>query len=351
MSSTTCSSKQSGFSMIELLVSLGVMLIVTASVMSLLKDSFHLSLTTYEMTDAQESLRTAQEYINRDLITAGDGMRGLNNTCVSTLFVTNYLTMNPGSNPCGVGLVNLPLIHSDNDVPLGTVVLGFSTAATVRSTPAKTDRIVILQIDPSFTPIPVAANAITGNGLSIKVSAGDFGRVGAGEIYFISSSVGSTFGTITGKTVGNTTLSFAAGDTYFLNQPTASGPINLVSGGGTQAASIMRMRIITYFVTNTGLLVRRVFGVPGGIGFSDSVIAEYVRSLQFRYILGQDADGLLPQPVAQLSNSDQQSAVREVEVSVTTETPHAMANGTPPSISMTTTTSVRNLQFLEALQP
>ncbi|MDT7603779.1 MAG: hypothetical protein QOF61_1776 [Acidobacteriota bacterium] len=351
MSPSTDSNGQSGFSMVELLISLCIMLLVTGSVMSLCRDAFRTSITTFEMTDAQESLRTAQEYINRDLITAGDGMRGLNNTCVRLAFVTNYLTKNPGNNACGAGLVNLPLIHSDNNVPAGTAVIGAVPATNVRSVPSVTDRIVILQLDPAFTPIPVAANAITGSGLNIKVSAADFARVNGGEIYFITSSVGSTFGTITGKNAGTSTLSFAATDTCGLNQPVVNGPIDLVSGAGTQAASIMRMRIINYFVSDTGLLVRRTFGVSGSVGFTDSVIAEHVASLQFRYVLGPDGDGLVPQPVPQLINSDQQSAVRAVEVTVTTETAHADTKGKTQTISMTTTTGVRNLQFLESLQP
>jgi hypothetical protein len=44
--------------------------------------------------------------------------------------------------------------------------------------------------------------------------------------------------------------------------------------------------------------------------------------------------------------------VRQVEVTVTVETPHVLQNGQrPPNLSMTTSTSVRNMQFRQALQP
>lgn len=349
MSSSNRSHAQAGFSMIELLISICIMIILTASVMTLCRDSFRTGVTAMEMTDAQENIRTAQEYINRDLITAGDGMRGLTNTCVRSAFVTNFLTRNPNNNACGANLVNLPLIHSDNNIPAGTPIISATPAATVRSNPTTTDRIVILQRDASFAPIPVAAASILNRGLTINVAAADAARVNPGEIYFITSGVGSTFATITGRAAN--ALTFAAGDTYGLNAPGAGGPIDLVSGAGVQAASIMRMRIITYVVTDAGLLLRRVFGVGGGAGFTDGIIAEHVRNLQFRYVLGPDADGFITQPVLQLTNPDQQSAVRQVETTVTTETVHPDGKGKVQTLSMTTTTGVRNLQYLEALEP
>jgi hypothetical protein len=282
-------------------------------------------MVTYEMTDAQESLRTAQEYISRDLIVAGDRLRGLNNICVRSGFVANFLTLNPGSTDCGGGMVNLPLVQSDDNVPANTPVLMTNPAVKVRFSPTLTDRINILQVDSTFTPLTVAANAITASGGSI---------------------------TITAKDAGTGILSFATGDSYGLNQAVAGGPISMVSAGGTLPVSIMRMRIIHYFINQNGLLIRRVFGVNGGVGHFDSVIAEHVTSIQFRYLLNfPGANVAAEQPVAQLLTAEQQIAVRQVEVSVTTETVHPLPNGSRQPITMTTTTSVRNLQFLETQQP
>src|ERR1041384_2200312 len=101
----------------------------------------------------------------------------------------------------------------------------------------------------------------------------------------------------------------------------------------------MRMRMIHYFVNENGLLVRRVLGVSGN-GYVDSVIAEHVVNLQFRYFLNLfDDTGFVGQPVAQLSTEEEQAAVRQVEVTVTTETVHAVSNGKTQTISSTTTTS------------
>lgn len=341
---------QAGFSLMELMVVVCLLMIVLGSVLLLLKDSIKLTAVTYQMTDAQESLRTAQEYINRDLLTAGDGLRSINNICLSSNFVNNYLTKNNTGSACGTGLVNLPLIQSDNDLPATTTVTGTNPSVKVRSNPSKTDRITILQIDPSFTPITLPPNAIVPSGSNISVSAADINKFNEGEIYFITSSAGATFGTITNKNTNSKNLIFAASDVYDLNKPGNGGPINIVSDKGTLPTTIMRMRMIHYFVNENGLLVRRVLGVGGGTGYVDSVIAEHVVNLQFRYFLNLfDDTGFVGQPVAQLTTEEQQAAVRQVEVTVTTETVHPVSNGKTQAISSTTTTSVRNLQFREAL--
>ena len=66
---------QAGYSVIEMMIAATVMLVLTGAVVSLLKNSIMVATTSYELTDAQESLRTAQEYINHDLMNAGDGLK------------------------------------------------------------------------------------------------------------------------------------------------------------------------------------------------------------------------------------------------------------------------------------
>jgi type II secretory pathway pseudopilin PulG len=356
---------QKGFSILEMIVAMTVMIVVTAAIASLVKSSITIASTTYELTDAQESLRTAQESINRDLMSAGDGLRNMANIPVTKTFITNYLALNPIADPNLPNTVtNLGILTTDNDVPANKVVFGpdpsvaTSPLVYVRSSPVLTDRQTILQIDPDFSPIALLAPAINASGSTITIADADLSRFTAGEIYFITSALGGTFGTITAvtNTSGSTaTLSFAQGaangDKFGLNVTGSGGRINTISAGGTLATSLQRMRIIHYYVNADGMLMRRVFGVQGA-GFRESAIAEHVISVQFLYTLGPDANGNIVQPVTRLSTLDQQIAVRQVEVTVTVETPHTLPNGLrPPNMSMTTSTSVRNMQFRQALQP
>jgi hypothetical protein len=87
---------------------------------------------------------------------AGDGLKSISTIRVPTTFVTGYLTLSPvadASMPSGV--TNLGILSSDNNVPAGTTVLGVTPAVTVRP---GTDRQTLLEIDPGFIPIPLAAS-------------------------------------------------------------------------------------------------------------------------------------------------------------------------------------------------
>ncbi len=347
MHSNSNKAAQAGFTVVEMIIAVTVMAIIAGAVFALMRDSMRVASTTYELTDAQQSLRTAQEYINRDLMNAGDALTSINNIKVPRNFVTNYLTVAPVADPSTPGYVNLALLTSDNDAPAGTVVLG-ATPTTLHSNP-QTDRITILQIDPSFTPVALAATAINLNGNQITVTSTAPYRVG--EVYFLTSSVGGVFGTITGLPSGPPRITFNNGDALGLNVSGVGGQINTISASRTLPTSLMRVKIIHYYVTSAALLMRRVFGVRG-TSYSDSLIAEHVIGLQFRYFLSlRDAGGNVMQPVEQLTTSTQQVAINQVEVSVAVETPHALQTGARQPLSMTTSTSVRNMQFKTALQP
>lgn len=342
---------QSGYSVIELLVAMSIMLAVMGVAFTFARDSIKTSMMTFELTDAQGGVRAAQEYINRDLIEAGDGLDGINNIRVPRNFVANYLSTNPVTDPDNINIVNLALITSDNNVPANTPVRGTAQAVTVRTNPNPTDRLTILQAD-EMTPIALAANAIVPDGLTMTLAAADINRFSVGDVVFLTSSVGATFATVTARNVNARTLTFGAGDTYGLNQPVDGGSIDFVSGNGTRPTSLMRMQIIQYFVNSNGLLIRRVIGVPGGIGHRDSVIAEHVTDMQFKYALNlRTANGSMQQPVAQLVNETQQVSVRQVETTIGVETTHVMNKNKKPIINMTTSTSVRMMQFRQALQP
>lgn len=339
--------------MVEVLIAIVVMTIVTGAIFALLRDSMKTSHATLELTDAQESARTGQEYITRDLVNTGDGLNSINNINVPIAFVTNYLTQNPVTDASPPGLVNLGLITSDNNVTANTLVLGTAPAVQVRSTPYLTDRLTILQMERSevFTPITLSAGTLTPVDGAAVISPADVGRFSVGEIYFITSANGAIFATITGL-VGVATptprLVFATGDTFGLN---SFAQLNWITQGATLPISIGRMKLIHYYINSDGLLMRRVFGVRGA-GFNESVIAEHAVSLQFRYFLNmKDVNGNVVQPLAQLATAQQQVETRQIEVTLVVETPHSLQNGRPQQISMTTSTSVRNMQFRQSLQP
>jgi hypothetical protein len=114
--------------------------------------------------------------------------------------------------------------------------------------------------------------------------------------------------------------------------------------------NLMRVQLIHYFVNADNHLVRRVFGISGA-GFVDSVIAEHVTNLQFRYVLKPDSDGtILTQPTAQF-DLDEAVSVRMIEPFVEVETAYPLSNGNKEKVDGKTQLGVRNIQFLEAAVP
>jgi prepilin-type N-terminal cleavage/methylation domain-containing protein len=350
---------QKGFSIIEMMIAITVMLIITSAIVSLLKNSLTVATATYELTDAQESFRTAQEYISRDLMNAGDGLKSVTYIPVNTAFVTNFLSLTPVPDASmAAGVTNLGILTTDNNVPGTTVVRPVApvpvpapAAVFVRN---GNDRQTILQIDPDPTNIQIVATAIDGNAKTLTLPAGTtMSKFQVGEIYFLTTLKGGTFGAITAVNSGAKTLEFANGDYCGLNTEGAAGRIKEIATSGLPA--IQRMRIIHYFVESNGLLMRRVFGVKGQ-AFSDSVIAEHVVGVQFVYSLGLDSNGDPVQPVSVLSTPAQSVAISQVESTVVVETPHSLASasaltGYKQQLSSTTSTSLRNMQFRQALQP
>ena len=239
---------EQGFSMVEVLIAIVVLTIVTGAIFALLRDSMKTSHATLELTDAQESARTGQEYITRDLVNTGDGLNSINNINVPVDFVTNYLTHSPVTDASPPGLVNLGLITADNNVPANTLVLGTAPAVQVRSTPYLTDRLTILQMERSevFTPITISAGDLTPVDGNAKISTADVNRFSVGEIYFITSANGAVFATITGKLGEGTPtprLVFATGDTFGLN---SFAQFNAITSGATLPISICRMKLVHY---------------------------------------------------------------------------------------------------------
>jgi prepilin-type N-terminal cleavage/methylation domain-containing protein len=355
---------QAGFSLIEMMIAVTVMVLVTSAVVSLMKSSMIISTANYELTDAQQNLRTAQEFINRDLMNAGDGLKTISKIYVPNAFVTSYLTLNPivdTGMPANVR--NLGILTSDNQVPAGTAVVGANPATTILSTsnpspspPTLTDRQTILEVDPQF--IPIAPSNVNGAGTLVTLPGGTaMTQFTVNEIYYLSSATGGTFATITSINNGTRQLSFANGDPYGLNLSGGTNLIKLISTNGTLPTSLQRMRMIHYYVNASKFLMRRVFGakcVPAVAcaGFQESIIAEHVLNVQFSYSLNMtDSSGNIVQPTGVLSTPIDRTNVRQVEVMVTVETPHVLQSGSRTQLSMSTSTSVRNMQFRQAPNP
>ena len=353
--------RQDGFSMMELLVSLVTMTVVVGASLALIGSSIKFAHSTYNMTDAEQGLRTAHEMINRDLVTAGDGMKGIGKITTPIAFVQNYLTRTPVLNGSDMTHGDVGLVTSDDNIPANIAVPQASSAVNFQT---GSDRISMLVKDTSFPDVSVAAAKISqvGSNTNIVVLSGDINKFQVGEIYAIVSQ-DATFGVVSAVNTATFTVTLTNGDVYSINQTGPTSPVYAVAQLNpttlisAQAVAIVRLQLIQYYVDSSGLLHRRVFGIKGA-GFADSIVAEHVTNLQFRYMTNiSDANGFVKQPIRVITSAEQ-TAVREIETNISVETVRAVnattngnANSGRQSISQTTATTVRNLQFRQALSP
>jgi len=92
MTLTVNHKSQAGYSLLELLVGMGVMIVIVGATMAIVNGSLKFSHSTFHVTDTEESLRTAHELINRDLTSAGDGLKSIGTITVPLAFASNWLT-------------------------------------------------------------------------------------------------------------------------------------------------------------------------------------------------------------------------------------------------------------------
>ncbi len=340
---------QKGFSLMELLIVMVLTLIILAAVFSLMRGAITTANANFEMTSATQGLRNAQEYIARDLLVAGDGLKGLASIWLPTSFATQNLTARSTStlDPGSRGYVNPGLVISDNNVPAGTAVRFANPAINVLE---RTDRISLLSRDASFSAINLAVADVNYNAGTINIPAARIGDFSINEIYFISNGVAGFFGTVTNVNPGGNKISWDNGDTYGLNRTGSTGQLGSVTNLGTYPTTLQRVQIIQYFVDAEGRLTRRVFGVKSA-GFIDSVIAEHLTDLQLRYVLKPDSSAtILGQPKDDI-DLDEAASVRTIEPSITVRTAYPLQDGEYQQVEGRTQVGVRNIQFGEALVP
>jgi type II secretory pathway pseudopilin PulG len=347
--------QQIGFSIAELLIAMVLMLIVFASVFSLLQGSIVTANANTEMGDAKQSLRNAQEYIARDLMTAGDGLRGIGTVYLPTGFVTERLTTRSAAtvDPTASGYVDIGAFVSDDNIAGGTPIINSNPAVNFLGA---SDRISLLSVDPTFVPITIPAGGTNFGVSSIDVPPASIGQFQLGEIYFISSGTNSAFGTITEINGAGAKIFWKNGDAYGINRSGSNGTLAHVAAPPDPSqpslpSMLLRMQIIQYFVDQQGKLIRRAYGVKGA-GFADSIIAEHVNSLQFRYSLRPNGSSaqIYENPTSNIAIGDQ-GRVRLVDLWASVDTANPLYDGARHSVDGSVHVGIRNMQFSESAMP
>ena len=340
---------QSGFSLIELMIVMVVMLIIMTATFSLMGGSISTANANYEMTTAAQGLRNSQEFLTRDILVVGDGLKGISNIWLPTGFVTDYLTIRPAAevDPTNLGFVSVGSIVADTNIPADVGVKDSNPATKIMP---RTDRTTMLKIDQNFSSIDIPVGAVNLNNGQINIPPERINNFQVGEIYFVTSGGTGAFGMVTAVNTAANKIFWAEGDSLGLNRFGSTGPLGVGTNQGKSSASLKRLNIIQYYVDAEGRLMRRVFGVQNA-GFIDSVIAEHLVDFRINYTLKPSADGSIFEQPTRVLNLDDAALVRLIEPVMSVETAYPLQNGQKDQVDGLVTVGVRNLQFFEAPVP
>jgi type II secretory pathway pseudopilin PulG len=263
-------SPDKGYSLIELLIAMGITTAIMGVTLGGLSDAIKANNTVVEITDMNKGLRGALDLMVRDLLQAG---AGLPKGHILLIPSGGNLVRIPGPpTPAAVRTV------SATDLSLPAVIPGAELGPTINN--VKTDVLTILSADNNFTDIPLSAVSSTSVTVADKDHGGpaDIGtgidRVIPGQLMMVLKQTATTLVQVTAVNAGTRVISFATGDSLRLNQTAAAVVGNLdklntkqapIGPGAAAAAAtrLTRVRMISYYLDDTTTpgrprLVRRV---------------------------------------------------------------------------------------------
>jgi len=295
--------EERGFSLLEVLIAMTVMLVVLAGTLSVMSSAMASHRFVRDVLDLNGYLRAAMDLLERDLLQVGQGLPigrrvGVPNGDGSAPIVR------PGPAASGEcpGARAFPV-----DGSLPAVSVGADAGPAVNG--QCTDVITTLAADNQFGPVPIAAIAANGQSLTIHNSVNlaappvDGDTLRPGELLMVSKGTNSVLMQITA--VAGQVVTFGTGDQDPLglnqfdtglvmlgtiNQVKAAGPADpdnpvVVNGVQQQASSqVTRLRMLTYYIdTTTDPANPRLVRVVGG--GQPNAVAFGVQALRLSYDL------------------------------------------------------------------
>jgi type II secretory pathway pseudopilin PulG len=331
--------KNSGFTMIELIVAMGITMVALAAAFLMFRDSTKANTNVTQTSDMSDNMRAGLNLIVQDLIQTGTGIPTGGISIPNTQNAAGCNTGAPVNRPPAVLSLTFQGPNSAKagcNVIMPAIEPGPDLGPTVTSPDGtsgpKTDIITMLYADNTLsmdqkpingTACPGGSIAADGSTITFDVNCVKIGGAGipvnAGDLLMIYNANNSNGVLQTVTSVSGQTLNFAAGDAFNLNGRTTTATAGTIkqlqnAGGTYPATSCTRIWMITYYLDTTTTpryprLMRAVnFNAP-------QPVAETFENLQFAYNF---VDGTTPAPVNQsvVPAGDNENQIRSVNVYV-----------------------------------
>jgi prepilin-type N-terminal cleavage/methylation domain-containing protein len=288
---------QAGFSLIELMVAMAIVLTIMGTALVSLKNAYRSNESVKAMTSVNNNLRIGIDLMVRDLIQVGQGLPGAGTVQV----------------PNGAGAARIQRPHPQGsactDWPAGTeaisaVTPGPGCGPVVNN--VATDMLTTLAVDSSLELVPVQSfndtDPATGATatravIAIPSVAAGGSAVREGDLIMFRKNSTSALVYVTNVSNvpaagGNQTITFASGDPMNLNQAAAAlnGTVDdlaTMAPTAANSATASRVRMITYYLDNT--LDPTTLRLVRHLGWGDPTLAINQRGMAVAF----DIDNLL----------------------------------------------------------
>jgi prepilin-type N-terminal cleavage/methylation domain-containing protein len=286
-----------GFSLVELLVAMTLVLIIMGGALTALTNAYRSSDNAKIVTGVNNNLRTGVDLVVRDFIQVGQGL-----PTGRTVQVPSFTGALQVQRPHPQGSTCTAWPAGTSAVP--AVTPGPACGPTIEG--VATDMVTTLAVDSVLDTVPVQsfntaahtatvstpAQATTGK----DISAGTSDDIRVGDLLMFTKGSLSAMVYVTAVD-GSQTVTFAAGDPMNLNQSHASpddaGTVNDLAGTApttAQSANVSRIRMITYYLDTTidpttPRLIRHLgWGDPvAAVNQRGRTVAFSIETLQFSY--------------------------------------------------------------------
>jgi prepilin-type N-terminal cleavage/methylation domain-containing protein len=348
------SHSQLGFSLLELLVAVALLLIVVAATLSAFNQALRANEAVASMADLNQNLRAGMNYMVRDLVQCAEGLptggipipsggsngpinrpgpAGLNYTFDPTFTTLPSVVPGPGMGPVVLRATDMiTILYADSTLPLQVNPINSASNPVCNGT---------IAADGSF---------VTFDSNCTKLTVGNI-SVGAGDLIMFSNAQGNVLQAVT--SVAGQTLHFDKGDPFNLNgRSDPQGTIEQLQtpfGSGVYPpTTATRVWMITYYLDATTdpkrpALLRQVnFNTPRPVG-------EVLEDLQISYDVVDGATN--PTDVKQPAPPDTPNQIRKVNLYLAgrSDAPYTLTN-TFFRNNLLTQVSLRSMSFVSRYQ-
>jgi prepilin-type N-terminal cleavage/methylation domain-containing protein len=339
--------KQTGFTLIEMMVALGITLVALAATMIAFKDATYTNQSVTLKSDISDNLRAGVNLLEQDLIQAGTGIPTGGIPVPYTAGPKTCLGSGgaPINRPNMTGGLSFPVCN----VSLNAIEPGWQLGPAITSPDsiagANTDLITILYVDntlalnsrmvnePAIGTNPgCPAGSITPDGQTVTFDANCIAfsptgvQINPGDLIMFTNGQGNAIQEVT--SVSGQTLNFIAGDGLNLNARTdPQGTIlqlqntKVVGGqnvpnGTFPPTTATRIWMITYYLDNVidplhVRLIRRINWLNQG-SILGQPVGETIENLQFKYNF---VDGVTnPSGQPSIPAGESESLIRSVDI-------------------------------------